>query len=71
VNTTPQLSRFLIGGAVLAIVGILSFVLLWVVFGAMGVANAPRLFVSMCIPPVIIGVIVGVYALIQSGKNQG
>jgi lipopolysaccharide export LptBFGC system permease protein LptF len=49
--------------ALLAVLGIGLFVLLWQGLGSAGVANAPRLLVSMCLPPAIIAIMVGVYFL--------
>lgn len=55
------LSRGLIAGAVLAMLGIMLFFVLW---GALsGSGQVARLFVSLCVPPVIIGVVIGVYRL--------
>ncbi|MBW4436923.1 MAG: hypothetical protein KME04_07295 [Pleurocapsa minor GSE-CHR-MK-17-07R] len=59
----PNYTRTAMIGAVLAVIGIILFVLLWIGLGNAGVANAPRLFASMCVPPLIIGLIVGSYAL--------
>jgi lipopolysaccharide export LptBFGC system permease protein LptF len=59
----PNYPRVALVGALLSVLGIGLFVLLWVVLGSAGVANAPRLFAAMCIPPLVIGVIVGAYAL--------
>lgn len=50
-------------GALLAVMGVVMFALIWVAMGSAGVANAPRLFTAMCVPPAIIGVLVGLYWL--------
>ncbi len=68
-STTPNpfnrkdLTRALIVGAVLAVLGIVLFFVLWGALGQSGTGQAARLFVSLCVPPVIIGVIIGVYFL--------
>ncbi len=59
--TTPNYGRALFAGALLAVLGVLMFALIWIAMGSAGVANVPRLFTSMCIPPAIIGVLVGGY----------
>lgn len=64
------LSRAAIVGVVLAIGGILLFLGLWVVLGQMGTSAAPRLFVSLCIPPAVIGVIIGVYVLVFRSRSS-
>ncbi len=60
---SPNYGRALIAGAFLAVLGVVIFVLLWAALGSAGVANAPRLFISMCVPPAVIGLVVGLYAL--------
>lgn len=55
------LSRGLIAGAVLAVLGIILFFVLWNALS--GTEQLARLFIALCVPPGIIGVIVGVYAL--------
>jgi lipopolysaccharide export LptBFGC system permease protein LptF len=62
---SAKLSRGLIAGAVLAVVGIGLFIALWVILGSMGVSNAARLLVSLCIPPAIIALILGGYILLR------
>lgn len=51
-------------GVALAVFGIAAFVALWSVLGGAGWENAPRLFASLCIPPLLIGLVIGVYALV-------
>jgi hypothetical protein len=55
-----------VGGAgiVLALVGIGLFVLVWNALGRAGVADFPRLFASICVPPAGIAGILGLYLLI-------
>lgn len=50
-------------GGLLAVLGIGLFLLLYVGLGAADVQGAPRLFGALCTPPVVIGLIVGVYSL--------
>ncbi len=63
-----NMTRILIAGMLLAVVGVGSFVLIWGMMGSAGVANLPRLLVSMCIPPAIIALIMGVYILVTRSK---
>jgi hypothetical protein len=70
-SNTPEplnqtnLSRGLVAGALLAVLGIGLFIGLWVIMGSMGVSNAARLLVSLCIPPAIIALIIGGYVLLR------
>ncbi|MBE2269082.1 MAG: hypothetical protein IAE80_12695 [Anaerolinea sp.] len=64
-----NLPRIAIAGAVLAVVGIGLFLLLWVLMGSMGVSSLPRLIVSLCIPPAIIAAIIGVYILVTRSRQ--
>jgi len=52
--------------AILSILGIIIFGGAWVVLGDLGVSPFPRLFASMCIPPAIISLIVGIAFLRRS-----
>jgi lipopolysaccharide export LptBFGC system permease protein LptF len=67
-NTPGMDSKRLLRGQVavllLVLVGIGLFALLWQGMGAAGVANAPRLLVSICLPPAIIAIVIGVYFLV-------
>ncbi len=60
-----SLSRAGIVGAVLGVVGILLFLGFWVVLGQAGTAQAPRLFLSLCIPPALIGIGMLLYVLVS------
>ena len=64
-----RLGRGLIVGAALSIFGVGLFLVLY--FGLLGanVASAPRLFISMCVPPAIIAVLIGVYVLWRRMKR--
>jgi len=45
-------------GASLGVFAIILFVVLWVLLGKAGAEQIPRLFLSLCVPPAIIGLIV-------------
>ncbi len=62
VNKTA-LSRAGIAGGILGVFGILLFLALWFVMGQAGVQQYTRLFLALCIPPAVIALLVGVYAL--------
>ncbi len=51
-------------GAVLGVLAIILFIVLWIGLGQLGLAQAPRLFGAMCIPPAVIAGILGAYLLI-------
>jgi hypothetical protein len=59
-----NLKPMLLGGVILAIIGILVFIGLWVLLGTLGFEQFPRLILSMCVPPAVIGVLLGFYVLI-------
>lgn len=58
----PKFSKPLIAGAILAVVGIALFFVIYIALAN----NEPvvRLFVAMCVPPAIIAAIIGVYVLV-------
>jgi len=58
---TRQLSRAAIAGAVLAVLGVGLFILLYVLLS--DAPDLPRLLVSLCVPPAVMAVIVGGYLL--------
>ncbi len=60
-----QLLRATMVASGLALLGIVVFAILWIVMGNAGVANAPRLFIALLVPPAVIGVVVGGYFLIK------
>ena len=64
-----SLSRASIVGAGLAVVGIILFVVFWVVLGQLGVTSLARLLVSLCLPPAVIGGIIAAYALAAKSRN--
>ncbi|MDX2160072.1 MAG: hypothetical protein SF162_01980 [bacterium] len=57
-----RLTRGLLLGGILAVVGVLLFILLWNTLNSL--ENAPRLFIAMCIPPAVIALVMGVYLLV-------
>lgn len=57
--------RMVIAGAVLAVGGIILFVVLWLGLGSAGIQQFPRLILSMCIPPAIIALVLGGYFLVS------
>ncbi len=65
------LSRAGLAGAVLGVLGISSFLGLWLLLGALGVDTFARLVVAVCAPPGLLTILIGVYALMnQPGKSQ-
>ena len=72
-NNSPfsgiPVGRMVTAGAVLGVLGIVLFIILWTSFGSAGMSQLPRLLLSMCIPPAVIAVIVGVYVLFFRPKR--
>jgi hypothetical protein len=64
VDSKPLINASLVGG-LLAILGVGLFLLIYVGLGAADVQGAPRLFGALCTPPVVIGLVVGVYSMIR------
>jgi hypothetical protein len=63
---TGQLTKALIGGGVLALLGVGLFLLIYI-----GLGDAPdstRLFTALLVPPLVIALIVGGYYLVQKGN---
>ena len=57
-------------GAALGFAGVVLFVLMWGALGNAGVDFFPRVIVSVCAPPALIALAVGVYFLvIQPGSR--
>ena len=52
-------------GGLLATLGVGLFLLLYVGLGAANVQGAPRLFGALCTPPVVIGGVIGLYAVLR------
>lgn len=63
-ESRPLINASLVGG-LLAILGVGLFMLLYIGLGAADVQGAPRLFGALCTPPVVIGLIVGVYSMMR------
>lgn len=64
-NNLPRIAAI---GAILAVFGIVLFLVLWAFMGSMGVDSLPRLIVSLCLPPAILAVILGVVILVRRSK---
>lgn len=63
-----MLSRIGVAGAVIGIVLIVSFALLWIVMGAAGVDTFPRLVIAVCAPPGIVTAVVGTVLLFRQNR---
>lgn len=63
-----NLPRIAVIGAAFAVLGIVLFIVLWVMMGNAGVEQLPRLVVSVCLPPAIIAAILGVYILARPNR---
>ncbi len=61
-STTSNITRALIAGAVLAGFGIMLFALFYAVVFA-GADDLARLLASLLLPPLVMGVLLGVYVL--------
>lgn len=61
-DSKPLINASIVGG-LLAVLGIGLFLLLYVGLGAADIQGAPRLFGALCTPPVVIGLIVGIYSM--------
>jgi lipopolysaccharide export LptBFGC system permease protein LptF len=61
---TQLLKRMSLAGLILAFVGVGLFILVWNLLGRAEVADLPRLFAAMCVPPAGIAAILGIYLLI-------
>ncbi len=58
------LSRASIAGGILAVAGIILFVVVWIVLGQAGMTQLTRLFISLCLPPALIALVMGIYMLV-------
>lgn len=54
-------------GVVLAGAGIALFLLLWNIFSGLG--ELPRIVLSLCIPPAVLGIGLGGYVLVRGGQK--
>ncbi len=66
---TQRLTRASIAGVILAVAGVIAFVILWIVLGNAGVDQFPRLIVSLCVPPALIAMLVGGYFLLIQPRS--
>lgn len=65
------LSRAGLAGAGLGLLGISSFLGLWLILGAMGVDTLLRLVVAVCAPPGVLTLVIAAYALMyHPGKTE-
>ncbi len=58
------LSRAGVAGAVLAVIGIILFVVCWLISGQFGMTQFPRIVLSLCLPPAILAAAIGIYILV-------
>jgi hypothetical protein len=58
------ISQVSIAGFVLSLIGLGMFALLWIVLGNANVDTFMRLFISICVPPMVMAAVVGAYILI-------
>ncbi|MFN8528088.1 MAG: hypothetical protein U0670_05715 [Anaerolineae bacterium] len=63
-----RLTRALLIGVGLSMVGIILFIVIYMALSQ--AQSAPRLFVSLCVPPAIIALILGVYILVARPKSS-
>ena len=59
-----QIKRTTIAGALLALVGVGMFIGLWVVLCNTDVSQFARLILSLCVPPILMALGVGIYFLV-------
>jgi hypothetical protein len=64
------LKRASIVGGALGVFGIVAFVLLWVLLGQAGAEQIPRLFLSLCVPPALIGLMVLGYVFYSRSRSR-
>jgi lipopolysaccharide export LptBFGC system permease protein LptF len=50
---------------ILVVTAIGLFGLIWLVLGELGATGATRLFASLCLPPGIIALLIGIYVLLR------
>jgi hypothetical protein len=61
---TGLIKRTALAGAVLALVGIVLFVLIWFGLGNASMSQFARIVLSICIPPILMAAGMGVYFLL-------
>jgi hypothetical protein len=59
------ISRIGIAGAILGVLAIALFGVLWVILGEADISVLPRLVTSICVPPAAMAAILGIYLLIR------
>jgi hypothetical protein len=73
-NTGPVikqgLSKATVIGAVMAVGGIVLFMVLYLVLGNMGVQASMRILIALCVPPIIMAVLIGGYFVLFSAQKQ-
>lgn len=62
--TPRMLVRVGLAGLLLGTTLVGLFVLVWNVMGSMGVADFPRLFAAVCVPPALLSAIIGFALLV-------
>lgn len=67
-DSRQQLSRAAIAGAVLAVVGIVLFLVLYTALG--GMDALPRLLISLCVPPAVMACVVGLFLLFTARRSD-
>lgn len=64
-----SLSRAGVIGGVLAVVGIILFVVLWLALGQTDMDAIARLLIAFCLPPALLALGAGAYMLVVKPKN--
>jgi hypothetical protein len=67
-ENSGQLTKALLSGGVLALVGVGLFLLIY--FGLGDVPDSTRLFTALLVPPMVIAVLVGGYYLVRRGQRD-
>ncbi len=65
-----SLSRLGVAGVVVAVAGVVLFVVLWAILGQMGVDTVARLLVAFCLPPALLALVIGAYILVVKPKRD-
>lgn len=66
-----NLSRTLVAGVGLAGLAVILFLVLWAGLGGARVEQAPRLFVSLCVPPAVVGGLLIIWVVARGGRGAG
>jgi hypothetical protein len=67
---TSALSRAGIIGFGVAVLGIIAFIVLYIVLTNLEVDPVPRLMISLCTPPALIAGAMGIYILISQRRSK-